>query len=91
MNKIYSWAAQLLLSKVLGGKKTMILGWTSTAIGTFNIMFSTENLQAICEQHGICLQTSAVFGTILVIIGEATKILRYATGQSYRDPDFFKH
>ena len=55
------------------------------------MMFSTENLQAICQHHGICMQTSAVFGTILVVIGEATKLLRYATGQSYRDPDFFKH
>ena len=45
MNKLYSWAADLLLSKVLGGQKTLILGWLLTAFGAWNIVVNAEMIQ----------------------------------------------
>jgi hypothetical protein len=90
MNKLYSWVAQLLLSKILGGKKTIILGWIVSILGAWNIIASTENVQALCETQNICLAANATWGWISVTIGEIMKVLRFATGQEYEDPKFKK-
>jgi hypothetical protein len=86
--KLYSWIAAKVIGKVLGGHKTMILGWTMSIIGIIQIILSTENIAALCQSHNICLEGNAVVGKILFICGEAVKVLRYATGQNYGDPKF---
>jgi hypothetical protein len=90
MNKLYSWAAQLLLSKILGGKKTLILGWLLTAFGAWNIVVNAEVIQSLCTSVHICLAGNATWGAITMVIGEITKVLRFATGQSYGDEKFLK-
>ena len=88
MNKIYSWIASKILGRILGGQKTLILGWIVTILGIWNIVVSTENIQALCDSHNICLAGNAVLGYISTAVGEAIKILRFATGQNYDDPKF---
>ena len=88
MNKLYSWAADLLLSKVLGGQKTLILGWLLTAFGAWNIVVNAEMIQNLCNTVHICLAGNATWGAITMVIGEITKLLRFATGQGYGDPKF---
>lgn len=77
-----------MLSKVLGDKKTLILGWTSSILGAFNILFSSDNVQALCQNIGWCLDGNAWWGTLLTIIGQLTIAARYATGQKYGDPNY---
>ncbi len=89
LNKIYSWAANFLLGKILGGNKTLVLGWICTFIGAWNIIVTQEMLDNLCT-IGLCLGTNKVFGIIITIIGEATKILRFATGQKYGDLKYIK-
>ena len=91
MNKLYSWLASQFLGKILGDKKTNILGWTLSAIGAVEVLASTGNLQSLCENANICLQGNTILGSVLGVLGQVAIILRYATGQSYGDPKFIKH
>lgn len=91
MNKLYSWLASQFLGKILGDKKTIILGWILTGIGAIEVLASTGNLQALCENANICLQGNAVLGSVLGVLGQVAIIVRYATGQSYGDSNFIKH
>ncbi len=90
MNKLYSWAAQLLLNKILCGQKTLILGWLLTAFGAWNIVVNAEMIQNLCNIVHICLAGNATWGAITMVIGEITKVLRFATSQSYGDEKFLK-
>lgn len=90
INKLYSWLANILLSKILGGKKTLILGWLVTFLGAWNVIVTTEAVQSLCDTAHICLQGNATWGWICMMIGELTKLLRFATGQDYGDKRFIQ-
>lgn len=90
MNKIYSWLASQFLGKILGDKKTIVLGWILTAIGAVEVLASTGNLEALCTNANICLQGNTVLGSILSILGQVAIVARYATGQKYGDIKFYK-
>lgn len=91
MKKIYSLIASKLLGRLLGDKKTIILGWILTGIGAIEVLASTGNLQALCENANICLEGNAILGSILSVSGQIAIILRYATGQAYGDTKFIQH
>lgn len=88
MNKIYAKLAAFLLGKFLGGQKTLILGWATTILGIIQLVFSTDTMHKACELYNICLEGNPVFGAIFIALGELTKLVRYATGQDYKDPRF---
>lgn len=88
MNKIYSWLASQFLGKILGDNKTKIIGWLLTIIGGIEVLASTGNLQALCENANICIQGNAILGSIMSILGQVAIVCRYATGQKYGDPKF---
>lgn len=88
MNKIYAKLAAFLLGKLLGGQKTLILGWASTILGVIQLIFSTDLMSKLCDGYKICLEGHPVFGAIFIALGELTKLVRYATGQDYEDPRF---
>ena len=90
MSKIYSWLASQFLGKVLGDKKTIILGWLLSGIGAVEVLASTGNLQALCQNANICLEGNAILGSILSILGQVAIVARYATGQKYGDIKFYK-
>lgn len=90
MNKIYSWIARQVIGRMFSGKGTVVLGWITTALGVFQIIASTDNVQALCASHNICLDGNPVYGAITMVVAEAMKILRFRTGQQYHDTKFIK-
>ena len=76
MNKIYSWIAKIAIGRLLGENKTLILGWITSVIGIWNIIVTTETVEALCHSHNICLAGNAIFGYINLAIGEMIKVLR---------------
>lgn len=91
MKKLYSLLASKLLGKLLGDKKTIILGWTLSAIGAIEVLLSTVNLQALCQNANICLEGNPILGSIIGVAGQIAIVLRYATGQAYGDTKFIQH
>ncbi|MBK6546383.1 MAG: hypothetical protein IPG12_14095 [Saprospiraceae bacterium] len=88
LQKLFSFLASKIFGGIAPKQKTMILGWLTTIVGTFSILFSTESVQKLCEQNIICLDGNAVWGGVLVVIGVLIKILRFVTGQEYGDRRF---
>lgn len=90
MNKIYSWAARILLAKLLPGSKTLLVAWAATIIGAYNILASTELLQTLCSNIHLCVEGSRAWGTFMMVFAEIVKLCRFATGQTEMDPKFIK-
>lgn len=90
MNWIYAKLANILLSQILGGKKTLVLGWLLTIIGGWNVVITPEMLDKLCTVTHLCLSTNPTWGWITMAIGELTKLLRFATGQDYGDKRFIQ-
>jgi hypothetical protein len=85
MNTLYQLIAQQFFAKILSGKKLNGLGWLVTLTGVLSILFSTDFVHKLCENHVVCLDGNAAWGIVMVVIGELIKALRAATAIDHAD------